>query len=75
MDDIPSAKACTPIHFATKVGTKLRLTASVISTGGKVYELACTSDDIKKPKTDVTCSAIVRSLRTRLPPKPAGSTI
>lgn len=67
--------AGTTRHFATRVGSKLRLTVAVIATGARVYELACTSDDLKKPKTDVTCAAILRSLRRRAPPKPAGSTI
>lgn len=63
------------VYFATKVGKKLRVTVSVIAVTGRIFELACTSDDLKKPKPDVTCSAIVRSLRTRAMPKAAGSTI
>lgn len=63
------------VQFATKVGKKPRVTVSVIAVGGKVYGLACTNDDVKKPKPDVTCSTIVRSLRVRGAPKAAGSAI
>lgn len=63
------------VHFATKLGSKLRLTVSVIAVPGKLYELACTNDDVALPRPDETCTAIVRSLRTRIAPKPMGTTI
>lgn len=63
------------VNFATRVGSKLRLSVGVVASGAKVYELACTSDDVTSPKPDLTCTTVLRSLRLRTAAKPAGKTI
>jgi len=63
------------VHCATRVGSKLRLSVAVVASGTKVYELACTSDDVTKSKPDLTCTTVLRSLRLRTAVKPAGKTI
>jgi len=66
------------VVLATKIGKSLRVTTATVSHEAKLYELACTHDDLKLTKTDSICTTILLSFRVGGvdgPPASAGSTI
>lgn len=51
------------LPIATKTGKKLRVLAVAAAVDGKLYELACTSDDIASPKAPKVCVRVLLSFR------------
>lgn len=65
----PSAKVWstdndgTATSYARWSGTTLRFASAAIARDGRVYELACSSDDVTSEKTDAVCTQILKSFR------------
>lgn len=64
------------VLLATRVGKSLRMTLAAIADEGKIYEVACTSDDTTATKTDAICTRILLSVRVGdgAAPAPSAST-